>query len=330
MRSFIDRASRNARYHYCNTRRSKRATDLNEWRLPEHLYNVFLREYHVFLTFYEDSYRNILGNSGSNSEIIQPFNLDFSNFGTISEDDCEQFLNETSESSGMNFDFLLLDYNENDYKCIDHYYGKDGEGERILHFYEVEPCLYNDEPTTAESTTDDESNEEPSQSTEHPIYTTTPNIPRHFKSFDFMYLYFLLGIPFVMLAALWFWKRADIKYFFAIFKNSIILSLDKDDKKALMMTNRKGKSNADNFIYDVFVSYSEKDRPWVLDELIPNIEKRTEINICLHERDFQVGMSILENIIQCMDKSRCLLLVVSESFLKSNWCAFEMHLAQHR
>lgn len=231
----------------------------------------------------------------------------------------------------MSFDFLLLDYNENDYQCTEHYYGKDGKSQRVIHFNEVEPCSISEETTTDITTTtdDDESNEEPSASTEHYVPTTTPNIPRTLNKFD-VYLYFLLGIPFVMVAALWFWKRADIKYFFAVFKNSIILSLDKDDKKALMMTNRARKSNGDNFIYDVFVSYSDKDRQWVLDEFIPNIEKRTQINICLHERDFQVGMSILENIIQCMDKSRCLLLVVSESFLKSNWCAFEMHLAQHR
>lgn len=44
----------------------------------------------------------------------------------------------------------------------------------------------------------------------------------------------------------------------------------------------------------------------------------------------QVGLGILENIIQCMDQSRCLLLVVSENFLLSQWCQFEMHLAQHR
>jgi len=31
-----------------------------------------------------------------------------------------------------------------------------------------------------------------------------------------------------------------------------------------------------------------------------------------------------------MDRSRCLLLIVSNSFLLSQWCQFEMHLAQHR
>lgn len=306
----------------------RRDAELNEWQLPDYQYKVFLREYHVFLTYYEESYRNIIGNAIVNN--IQPFNGDFMGFGKISEDDCDQFVNE-NQTNGMNFEFLLLDYSENDYKCIDNHQERSlTDEERILFFHEVESCFLNLTPTT--TTDDGEANEESSSTTESPAPQTTPdNISRGLRDpFQMLYLYALIVIPVLLIATLWFWKRADIKYFFAIFKNSIILSLDKDDKKALMMTNRKRKSKCDDFTYDVFVSYSDKDRNWVLDEFIPNIEKRAEINICLHERDFQVGLSILENIIQCMDMSRSLLLVVSESFLKSNWCAFEMHLAQHR
>lgn len=144
-------------------------------------------------------------------------------------------------------------------------------------------------------------------------------------------VYIGIALPITVLIGLWVWKRKDIRYFCSILKNTLILSFDKDDQKTLMMKNRKrSNANNDDYRFDLFVSYSEKDRDFVLDQLIPNLEKRAEITICLHERDFQVGLSILENIIQCMDQSRCLLLVVSESFLKSNWCSFEMHLAQHR
>lgn len=144
-------------------------------------------------------------------------------------------------------------------------------------------------------------------------------------------VYICIALPITILIGLWVWKRKDIRYFCSILKNTMILSFDKDDQKTLVMKNRKrSNGNNDDYRFDLFVSYSEKDRDFVLDQLIPNLEKRAEITICLHERDFQVGLSILENIIQCMDQSRCLLLVVSESFLKSNWCSFEMHLAQHR
>jgi hypothetical protein len=105
---------------------------------------------------------------------------------------------------------------------------------------------------------------------------------------------------------------------------------DNDDDGKETIVRRKSTSSVDLFLYDVFVSYSDYNRPWVLDEFIPNIEKRETINVCLHERDFTVGYGILENIILCMDRSRCLLLLVSEKFLESQWCQFEMNLAQHR
>lgn len=42
------------------------------------------------------------------------------------------------------------------------------------------------------------------------------------------------------------------------------------------------------FVYDVFASYCDEDRQWVLDELLPQIESHPKISACLHERDFQV------------------------------------------
>lgn len=43
-----------------------------------------------------------------------------------------------------------------------------------------------------------------------------------------------------------------------------------------------------------------------------------------------MGLSILENIIGSIDSSRNIILVLSKAFLKSQWCQYEMHLAQHR
>lgn len=38
----------------------------------------------------------------------------------------------------------------------------------------------------------------------------------------------------------------------------------------------------------------------------------------------------MENIIECMDRSNAILLIVSSAFVRSKWCQFEMHLAQYR
>lgn len=49
--------------------------------------------------------------------------------------------------------------------------------------------------------------------------------------------------------------------------------------------------------YDVFVSYSDIDRSWVLDDLIPSMEADGDISLCFHERDFQVNRYFLSSTI---------------------------------
>lgn len=61
------------------------------------------------------------------------------------------------------------------------------------------------------------------------------------------------------------------------------------------------------------------------------IEKQEpKLKCCVHERDFKVGVAVTENIVDCIDKSRKFLMILTNSFLKSKWCMFETHLAQSR
>ncbi|XP_017059513.1 toll-like receptor 4 isoform X2 [Drosophila ficusphila] len=122
-------------------------------------------------------------------------------------------------------------------------------------------------------------------------------------------------------------KRWHIHYYYSSLKSAALLS-------------SASKESADNFthiskrdpsaVYDIFISYCQNDRPWVLNELLPNVEETGDISICLHERDFQIGVTILDNIVSCMDRSYALMLIISSKFLLSHWCQFEMYLAQHR
>ncbi|XP_059607940.1 toll-like receptor 2 isoform X2 [Phlebotomus argentipes] len=192
------------------------------------------------------------------------------------------------------FSFQLLDFQENDYRCIN------SSTNREHFFSEIESCL------------SDRSN--------------WPSLVDSLRQANNS-LVTILIVAFVLLTVFCFgyYKWWYIRYFLIIIKNATILSfLDKEKEKV-----RQGAAE-DAFTYDVFVSFCDENRAWVLEELLPNIESRREISVCMHERDFQVGVSILENIISCMDRSRCLLLVISQSFLLSQWCQFEMHLAQHR
>ncbi|XP_034482028.1 toll-like receptor 13 isoform X1 [Drosophila innubila] len=122
-------------------------------------------------------------------------------------------------------------------------------------------------------------------------------------------------------------KRWHIHYYYASLKSAALLS--RASKESLDKFHHLNEQDH-NLIYDIFISYCQNDRKWVLEELLPNVEKSGDISICLHERDFQIGVTILDNIISCMDRSRSLMLLISSKFLLSHWCQFEMYLAQHR
>ena len=61
--------------------------------------------------------------------------------------------------------------------------------------------------------------------------------------------------------------------------------------------------------------------------LVPNMEP--EYKLCLHERDFAIGRSITDNIVDFMAKSKQCLIILSRSYLQSEWCNFEAKVAQH-
>ncbi|XP_062373829.1 toll-like receptor 13 [Sardina pilchardus] len=84
--------------------------------------------------------------------------------------------------------------------------------------------------------------------------------------------------------------------------------------------------------YDVFVSHADKDERWVMEELLPNLERRGPpfLKLCLHSRDFQLGKDIVENITDSLYRSRRTLCLVSRHYLRSNWCSLEMRLGTYR
>ncbi|CAH7451232.1 Tlr1 [Phodopus roborovskii] len=83
-----------------------------------------------------------------------------------------------------------------------------------------------------------------------------------------------------------------------------------------------------NLQFHAFVSYSGHDSTWVKNELIPNLEK-DDIRVCLHERNFIPGKSIVENIIHFIEKSYKSIFVLSPHFIQSEWCHYELYFAHH-
>ncbi|XP_062431423.1 toll-like receptor 1 [Rhea pennata] len=83
--------------------------------------------------------------------------------------------------------------------------------------------------------------------------------------------------------------------------------------------------------FHAFISYSERDSVWVKNELIPNLEKGEGcVQLCQHERNFMPGKSIVENIINCIEKSYKSIFVLSPNFVQSEWCHYELYFAHHK
>ena len=89
-----------------------------------------------------------------------------------------------------------------------------------------------------------------------------------------------------------------------------------------------------NRSYDAFVSYSGYDETFIIRELVPYLEEpkinRKGFILCLHHRDFPVGAPIAETIISAVQNSKRTIIVLSDNFLKSEWCQYEFQTAHHQ
>ena len=86
--------------------------------------------------------------------------------------------------------------------------------------------------------------------------------------------------------------------------------------------------------YHAYVAYNETsavDDAWVMNDLQPNMEEGPEpMQLCIKSRNFTPGHFILDSIDQSIHQSRKTILVLSPSFVESEWCYQEMQMAQMR
>ncbi|XP_028445360.1 toll-like receptor 2 [Perca flavescens] len=100
---------------------------------------------------------------------------------------------------------------------------------------------------------------------------------------------------------------------------------------AWLRAKRKPKLKKGELEYDAFVSYSEMDSGWVEAHLVPELEQaEPPLRLCLHKRDFVPGGWILDNIIDAIEKSHRTLFVLSQHFVMSEWCKYELDYTHFR
>ena len=76
---------------------------------------------------------------------------------------------------------------------------------------------------------------------------------------------------------------------------------------------------------DAFVSCDRADAIWVKRNFLPKLEnQQTGLKFCVAQRDFLVGATIIHNIVRSIKRSRKVVCVISQNFLKSGWCKEEL------
>ncbi|MEQ2212474.1 hypothetical protein XENOCAPTIV_000129 [Xenoophorus captivus] len=109
------------------------------------------------------------------------------------------------------------------------------------------------------------------------------------------------------------------------------LKAKRDSQRRWQQRNMDGSEPLLSF--DAFVSYSEKDASWVEDFLVPALEQPSDtdsvnptppLTLCLHKRDFLPGHWIMDNIMSSIERSRRTVFALSENFVQSDWCRYEL------
>ncbi|XP_029441516.1 LOW QUALITY PROTEIN: toll-like receptor 13 [Rhinatrema bivittatum] len=95
-----------------------------------------------------------------------------------------------------------------------------------------------------------------------------------------------------------------------------------------------GKLSEDNktYQYDAFVSCCSGDESWVVEKLLPHLERQSShrYRLCFSHRDFVPGHFYIDSVQKAIANSRKTLCVVSRMYLESEWCQMEVELASSR
>ncbi|XP_056012256.1 toll-like receptor 3 [Ostrea edulis] len=84
-----------------------------------------------------------------------------------------------------------------------------------------------------------------------------------------------------------------------------------------------------DFNYDIYIVYADEDNNFVFKIAVPYLEDKG-YSLCVRCRDFEIGKIHCDNIVDNMNQSRRVLLILSNHFAKSKWCEFQMHFSYNR
>lgn len=101
-------------------------------------------------------------------------------------------------------------------------------------------------------------------------------------------------------------------------------------KYGVRLFHRKQYTTENEKLFDAFVSYCKKDEAFIAQILAPELEcGNPPYRLCLRYRDLPSAGYVAEAISEAIECSHRTIVVLSEQFLKSEWCRFELKTA-HR
>ncbi|VDI69696.1 Hypothetical predicted protein [Mytilus galloprovincialis] len=121
--------------------------------------------------------------------------------------------------------------------------------------------------------------------------------------------------------------RQKLRFRLYTFRGRIHFLYYKTKFKNRFRSTKHSENNLD-YIYDAFVSYSDDDREFVLNDCIEHIENEGNSKLCVHQRDFVPGEDITDNILHAIESSRKTICIITRSFLQSYYCMFEFNMAR--
>ena len=92
----------------------------------------------------------------------------------------------------------------------------------------------------------------------------------------------------------------------------------------------KEVDQSQNFLFDAFVSFSEKDCQWVMRDLVTEVEHQHKLKLCLYNRNWLAGHLVVSYIAESIAKSRRVIFVITNNWIKSHWCKDELQLTRYR
>ncbi|CAL8390072.1 unnamed protein product [Gadus morhua 'NCC'] len=94
-------------------------------------------------------------------------------------------------------------------------------------------------------------------------------------------------------------------------------------------------SASSDYVYEVFVTYDTKD-PWVSEWVLETLRVKLEVEgekalpLCLEERDWPLGVPLIDNLTQSIRHSRKTLFVLTKAYAKTGVFRLAMYLAHQR